>query len=80
MLARKTGGALTARLARPLSSRASAVLDALDIPTSGTAEVSGVYDGAWGGSGDILESRCPATGEVLARVKTVCVWAMCEGP
>jgi aldehyde dehydrogenase family 7 member A1 len=47
------------------------VLGALEIPTSGTAEVPGVYDGAWGGSGEILESRCPATGEVLARVKTV---------
>jgi aldehyde dehydrogenase family 7 member A1 len=78
MLARKTGGTLTTRLGRSLSSRASAVLDALDIPTSGTAEVPGVYDGAWGGSGDILESRCPATGEVLARVKTVSVYSVCE--
>jgi aldehyde dehydrogenase family 7 protein A1 len=29
-----------------------------------------VYDGRWGGSGDILESICPSTGEVLARVKS----------
>jgi aldehyde dehydrogenase family 7 member A1 len=56
---------------RGLSSRASAVLSALDIPTEGTSEIPGVYDGAWGGSGELLESRCPATGEVLARVKSV---------
>jgi hypothetical protein len=59
------------RLTRSLSSRASAILSALDLPTDGTSEVPGVYDGAWGGSGDVLESRCPATGEILARVKTV---------
>jgi aldehyde dehydrogenase family 7 protein A1 len=78
MLARKTTGALNAQLKRSLSSRASTILDALDIPTSGSAEVSGVYDGTWGGSGDILESKCPATGEVLARVKTVRVYP-CRG-
>lgn len=54
---------------RALSSRASAVLGALDIPTA--KEVPGVYDGAWSGSGDVLESVCPATGEVLARVQGV---------
>lgn len=56
-------------LARALSSRASAVLGALDIPAD--SEVPGVYDGAWAGSGEVLESVCPATGEVLARVKSV---------
>ncbi|KAI0052383.1 NAD-aldehyde dehydrogenase [Auriscalpium vulgare] len=49
--------------------RASAVLSALDIPTT-SAELDGVYDGAWKGSGDILESICPTTGEVLARVRS----------
>ncbi|GJE93404.1 NAD-aldehyde dehydrogenase [Phanerochaete sordida] len=53
--------------ARGLSSRASAVLGALDIPTA--QEVPGVYDGTWAGSGEVLESVCPATGEVLARVQ-----------
>ncbi|KAL0061679.1 hypothetical protein AAF712_011485 [Marasmius tenuissimus] len=56
-------------LRRSLSSRASGVLSALNIPTSG--EIHGVYDGQWGGSGEIMESVCPTTGEVLARVKTV---------
>lgn len=55
---------------RMLSTRASAILSALDIPT--TQEVPGVYDGTWGGTGDLLESVCPATGEVLARVQSVC--------
>ncbi|KAI1787278.1 NAD-aldehyde dehydrogenase [Ganoderma leucocontextum] len=55
-------------LARGLSSRASAVLSALDIRTE--TELQGVYDGEWAGSGDLLESVCPTTGEVLARVKS----------
>lgn len=54
--------------ARALSSRASAILSAVDIPTSG--EVAGVYDGSWGGTGEVLKSVCPATGEVLAHVQT----------
>ncbi|KAI0752704.1 NAD-aldehyde dehydrogenase [Daedaleopsis nitida] len=53
---------------RGLSSRASTILHALDIRTE--AELPGVYDGEWAGSGEILESVCPTTGEVLARVKT----------
>ncbi|KAG8216027.1 NAD-aldehyde dehydrogenase [Butyriboletus roseoflavus] len=53
---------------RNLSARASTILGALDIPF--TTEVPGVYDGRWGGSGDILESVCPTTGEVLARVQS----------
>ncbi|KAL5514869.1 hypothetical protein ACEPAG_2185 [Sanghuangporus baumii] len=55
---------------RCLSSRASGVLGALDIPTSDGVELSGVYDGTWGGSGEVFESVCPATGEVLARVRS----------
>ena len=54
---------------RNLSTRASTILGALDIPCN--AEVPGVYDGKWGGSGDILETVCPTTGEVLARVQSV---------
>ncbi|KAJ7481594.1 NAD-aldehyde dehydrogenase [Mycena latifolia] len=53
---------------RSLSSRAANVLSALDIPTTG--EVCGVYDGEWKGTGDLVSSVCPATGELLARVKT----------
>ncbi|KAG2130011.1 NAD-aldehyde dehydrogenase [Suillus cothurnatus] len=55
--------------ARSLSTRASAILSSLDIPV-GAAELPGVYDGQWSGSGDVLESVCPATGEVLARVRS----------
>ncbi|KAG8889217.1 hypothetical protein FRB98_005410 [Tulasnella sp. 332] len=55
---------------RHLSSRASKILSALEIPTESNATVSGVYDGTWGGSGEALVSRCPSTGEVLAKVST----------
>ena len=51
---------------RALSTRASTILSSLDIPTTG--EIPGVYNGSWEGSGDVLTSTCPATGEVLARV------------
>lgn len=60
-------GASLAR--RSLSSRASTILSALDIPTS--TEISGVYDGEWKGTGDVFESKCPTTGEILARVQSV---------
>ena len=60
-----------AHLARSLSSRASTVLTALDIPTSAAEPIPGVYDGQWTGSGEVLESVCPATGEILARVHGV---------
>ena len=60
-----------APLARGLSSRATAVLSALDIRPD--TELHGVYDGEWTGSGEVFESVCPTTGEVLARVKSVCV-------
>ncbi|KAI6015197.1 NAD-aldehyde dehydrogenase [Pisolithus orientalis] len=56
------------RCVRGLSSRASNILGALDIPNS--YEVPGVYDGRWKGSGKTLESVCPTTGEVLARVRS----------
>lgn len=60
----------SSRFARDLSTRATAVLSALDIPTA-PVELEGVYDGTWKGSGEVIQSRCPTTGEVLARVKTV---------
>ena len=53
---------------RALSTRASEVLSRLSI--NSTTELSGVYDGQWRGSGDVQESVCPTTGEVLARVRT----------
>ncbi|XP_006455261.1 hypothetical protein AGABI2DRAFT_194900 [Agaricus bisporus var. bisporus H97] len=56
------------RVSRALSTRASTILSKLDIDAS--AEVHGVYDGQWGGSGEIVVSRCPTTGEELARVRT----------
>lgn len=76
----------TLRGARSLSTRASTILSALDIPVA-AAELPGVYDGQWSGSGDILESVCPATGEVLARVRSVssrlavhCYMSFCSAP
>lgn len=71
LLVRRTLGKFSTQpLSRRLSSRASAVLSALDIPTTPT-ELPGVYDGEWKGSGEIFQSVCPATGEVLAHVKSV---------
>jgi aldehyde dehydrogenase family 7 protein A1 len=58
------GGLLT----RLLSTRASNVLSALGLPTTG--EIPGVYDGQWKGSGEVMSSVCPTTGEVIARVKS----------
>jgi aldehyde dehydrogenase family 7 member A1 len=46
------------------------VLSALEIPTS-LIELPGVYDGEWKGSGEVFQSVCPATGEVLAHVQSV---------
>lgn len=54
---------------RALSTRASGVLSALGLPTD--KPIQGVYDGKWGGSGPVVESLCPTTGEVIARVQTV---------
>ena len=78
LLARRTLGKFSPPLSRSrrLSSRASAVLGALDIPTT-PIELSGVYDGEWKGSGDVFQSVCPATGEVLAHVKSV---SLCVQP
>lgn len=59
-----------ARLSKALSTRASTVLSALSFPGP-LEELPGVYDGAWKGSGDVIPSICPTTGEVLARVRTV---------
>ncbi|KAG6895012.1 hypothetical protein C0992_003529 [Termitomyces sp. T32_za158] len=53
---------------RSLSTRAAAILSALDLAT--TEEIAGVYDGQWRGSGDIFSSTCPTTGENLARVRS----------
>ncbi|KAG8716772.1 hypothetical protein FRC08_008827 [Ceratobasidium sp. 394] len=53
----------------PLSTRASKILSAVDLPTDG-AEIPGVYDGKWGGSGEPLKAYCPSTGEHLADVLT----------
>ncbi|GBE83431.1 NAD-aldehyde dehydrogenase [Sparassis latifolia] len=65
MMSRKSLSKLP-RLTRNISSRASTILSALDI--SPEKELPGVYDGKWRGTGDVLESVCPTTGEVLARV------------
>ncbi|KAH9996296.1 Aldehyde/histidinol dehydrogenase [Russula vinacea] len=43
--------------------------NALDIPTT-PIDLPGVYDGEWKGSGEVFQSVCPATGEVLANVKS----------
>jgi len=54
---------------RGLSTRASRVLSALDLPVDSV--IPGVYDGQWKGSGEVVESKCPATGEVIGRIRTV---------
>lgn len=61
---------LSTRGVRALSSRATQVLQAVGLPTDGSS-IPGVYDGSWGGSGEIIETLCPATGEVIGRVQTV---------
>ncbi|KAF9445041.1 NAD-aldehyde dehydrogenase [Macrolepiota fuliginosa MF-IS2] len=53
---------------RALSTRASNILSALGISPEG--EIHGVYDGQWRGSGEIMTSTCPTTGEELARIRT----------
>lgn len=55
---------------RALSTRATQVLSAIGLPTNDQV-IPGVFDGTWGGSGEVIETKCPATGEVLARVQTV---------
>jgi aldehyde dehydrogenase family 7 protein A1 len=44
-------------------------LSALDLPVDSV--IPGVYDGQWKGSGEVVESKCPATGEVIGRIRTV---------
>nr|XP_031860229.1 uncharacterized protein CI109_004361 [Kwoniella shandongensis]KAA5527301.1 hypothetical protein CI109_004361 [Kwoniella shandongensis] len=56
--------------ARLISTRAQRVLSALDLPTDTSVAIPGVFDGEWKGSGEELISKCPATGEVLGRIKT----------
>ncbi|KIY49782.1 NAD-aldehyde dehydrogenase [Fistulina hepatica ATCC 64428] len=51
-----------------LSTRATNILSSLGIES--TKELPGLYDGHWHGSGEVLTSTCPTTGEVLARVTT----------
>jgi hypothetical protein len=75
LLARKTlrafsTASLSSRRRRCLSTRASTILSALDIPTTPT-ELPGVYDGQWKGSGDLFQSVCPTTGEILAHINSV---------
>ncbi|KAF7799667.1 hypothetical protein EIP86_010907 [Pleurotus ostreatoroseus] len=53
---------------RLLSKRAATVLNTLDVDIS-EWPLPGVYDGRWTGSGEVMESVCPTTGEVLARVQ-----------
>ena len=45
------------------------MLSALDLPIDSV--IPGVYDGQWKGSGEVVESKCPATGEVIGRIRTV---------
>jgi aldehyde dehydrogenase family 7 protein A1 len=54
----------------PLSTRAAKILSALDLPTE-YAQIPGVYDGEWRGSGDPLYCYCPSTGEHLGEVMSV---------
>ena len=63
---------------RNLSCRASKILSSLDISSS--KEIPGVYDGEWKGSGDIFESVCPTTGEILARVQSVSLQTSAPSP
>ncbi|GAA6019295.1 hypothetical protein JCM11491_001307 [Sporobolomyces phaffii] len=54
---------------RALSTQASSVLSALNLPTDGSP-ISGVFNSKWTGSGAIQQSVNCATGEVLGNVKT----------
>jgi aldehyde dehydrogenase family 7 protein A1 len=57
-----------ASVTRAVSTRASKILSSLGISSEG--EVHGVYDGQWRGSGEIMVSTCPTTGEELAHIRT----------
>lgn len=55
---------------RALSTRASNVLSALGLESQGGV-LPGVYTGrGWGGTGNVVASKCPTTGEHLADVTT----------
>ncbi|WWC65400.1 uncharacterized protein I303_108018 [Kwoniella dejecticola CBS 10117] len=55
---------------RLLSTRASKILSSLNLPTDTNQSIPGVFDGTkWLGSGEELVSKCPATGEILGRVR-----------
>jgi aldehyde dehydrogenase family 7 member A1 len=51
---------------RAISTQARGILDALDLST--TELNQGVFDGEFKGSGDIIDSINPSTGEILGRV------------
>ena len=68
MLGRRIALNKSLAISRGLSTRASGILSSLGISTKD--EIPGVYDGSWRGSGDILTSVCPTTGEVLAKVRS----------
>ncbi|WWC92122.1 uncharacterized protein L201_007076 [Kwoniella dendrophila CBS 6074] len=55
---------------RALSTRASRILSSLNLPTDTNQTIPGCFDGTkWSGSGEELISKCPATGEILGRVR-----------
>ncbi len=51
--------------------RISNILSSLEFPGSIEDELPGLYDGSWRGSGDVITSFCPTTGEKLASIRTV---------
>lgn len=57
---------------RQLSTRSANVLKAVGISTDTSKPIAGIFDGKWKvGSGEVLTSKCPATGETLAQIKSV---------
>ena len=54
---------------RGLSNRVAGILSSLNIPDP--TQIPGVYDGEWKGSGEILNSVCPTTGELIGSVCSV---------
>ncbi|EAU84047.2 succinate-semialdehyde dehydrogenase [Coprinopsis cinerea okayama7 len=68
VLSRSSSYGILRPMSRSLSTRAADILTNLGINPS--EELPGVYDGQWRGSGELVSSVCPTTGEVLARVRT----------
>jgi hypothetical protein len=64
-----SGSSRQSRLGRCLSTRVRDVLGRLSIEP--LSEIKGVYEGRWGGSGQVVEAREAATGGTLASVRTV---------